>query len=191
MTVTVTHHLSVLHKQCNWADKPHAQPGALNTTALRFAYLAPPAQSRVSMDYSACCNCKKIGVNLTLARPIENYQPRSCDCSFCQLHAVTYISAVDGALSIHPTGALKQLKQGSAQAIFWQCVTCNQIISVTHAFGDGIDQLRGAVNGQLFSRQYQLPAPVSVCPQRLTPADKRKRWLSSWLTVNFDTQHNA
>ena len=143
------------------------------------------------MDYSACCHCKKIGVSLTLARPIDSYQPRACDCSFCQLHAVTYISAVDCALSIHPNGALRQLKQGSAQATFWQCTACYQIIAATHAFGDGIDPLRGAVNSQLFSHQYQLPAPVSVSPQRLTPADKRKRWLSSWLTVNFNTQRNA
>jgi hypothetical protein len=142
------------------------------------------------MDYSAYCYCKKIGVNLTLARPIASYQPRACDCSFCQLHAVTYISALDGALSIHPTGALRQLKQGSEQATFWQCVTCDQIIAVTHAFGDAIDPLRSAVNGQLFSHQYQLPAPISVSPQRLTPAAKRKRWLSSWLTVDVNTQPN-
>ena len=104
---------------------------------------------------------------------------------------MTYISAVDCALSIHPNGTLRQLKQGSAQATFWQCTACYQIIAATHAFGDGIDPLRGAVNGQLFSHQYQLPAPVSVSQKRLTPADKRKRWLSLWLTVNFNTQHNA
>ena len=95
------------------------------------------------MDYSACCHCKKIGISPTLARPSDSYQPRACDCSFCQLPAVTYILAVDCALSIHPNGTLRQLKQGSAQATFWQCATCDKIIAATHAFGDGIDPQEG------------------------------------------------
>jgi len=134
------------------------------------------------MDYSSSCQCGVVRVNLTLPNTLEDYEPRECDCEFCRLHNITYISDPDGCLSIEAAGTLKQSKQGSGQATFWQCSSCNQMVAVTH---DLVGELKGAVNGQLFSKQYKLGKSVAVSPRLLSPSEKRDRWKTAWLQVKF------
>lgn len=135
------------------------------------------------MNYSSSCLCGKVSVSLTLSNPIENYDPRECDCEFCQLHEIIYISDAKGEFTIGPIDTLTKLKQGSEQATFWQCSSCKQIVAVTCKF---TDEIRGAVNGVLFSKESKLKTVVTVSPKFLSPTEKRERWSTSWLQVNFD-----
>lgn len=135
------------------------------------------------MKYSSSCQCGKVGVLLSLPHAIERLEPRKCDCDFCKSHELIYLSEADGELSIEAHGALKQLKQGSEQATFWQCTSCSQIVAVTIAF-DG--QIKGAVNGNLFTKNWCLKNSVTVSPKVLSPEKKRERWASVWLNVNFN-----
>lgn len=135
------------------------------------------------MKYSSSCQCGKVGVVLSLPHSIERLEPRECDCDFCKSHELIYLSEPDGELSIEAHGALKQLKQGSEQATFWQCTSCNKIVAVTIAF-DG--QIKGAVNGNLFTKNWRLKNSVTVSPKILSPEKKRERWASAWLNVNFN-----
>ncbi len=135
------------------------------------------------MEYSANCKCGKVAVLLSISHDIENLEPRECDCDFCSSHELIYLSESNGKLSIEAHDTLKQLKQGSEQAIFWQCVFCDQIIAVTSEF-EG--KIKGAVNGKLFAKDRKLKTPITVSPKLLSATEKRARWQTMWLTVNFN-----
>jgi len=140
------------------------------------------------MNYSSSCQCGKVQVHLTLPSSIENYEPRECDCDFCQRHRITYISDPGGSLSIKSDNRLKQSKQGSEQAVFWQCLSCNNLIAVTNSLNG---ELKGAVNGQLFASKYKLGTSVIVSPKFLSSTEKRARWNSAWLRVKFNALSNT
>lgn len=135
------------------------------------------------MNYSSSCQCGKIVIQLSLPHAIETIEPRICDCDFCKSHELTYLSEPAGELFIAGGSGLRQLTQGSEQAIFWQCKSCNQIVAVTSEF-EG--QIKGAVNGNLFTKKRTLKNPVPVSPKNLSPEKKRERWMSMWLKVNFN-----
>ena len=135
------------------------------------------------MNYSSSCQCGKIEILLSLPHAIETIEPRMCDCDFCKSHELTYLSEPVGELIIKGNRGLRQLKQGSEQAIFWQCKSCNQIVAVTSEF-EG--QIKGAVNSNLFTKSRVLSPPVTVSPKILSPEKKRERWASTWLKVNFN-----
>lgn len=135
------------------------------------------------MKYLSSCQCGRVETCLTLPHAIECLEPRECDCDFCKSYALIYLSAPDGELSIEAREELNQIKQGSEQATFWQCRSCNQIVAVTNNF-DG--QIKGAVNGSLFTKNWPLKNSVIVSPKVLSPEKKRERWASAWLKVNFN-----
>ena len=64
------------------------------------------------MQYSASCRCGKIKVTLVISQPIENFQPRQCDCDFCQSYDLIFISEPEGKLLIVTQTDVIQLKQG-------------------------------------------------------------------------------
>lgn len=135
------------------------------------------------MNYSSNCQCGNIEVYLSLPQRIELLEPRRCDCGFCKSHELIFLSEPKGTLNVEGGRGLRQLKQGSEQATFWQCSICNQIVAVTTKL-DG--EIRGAANGMLFIKSENLKRPVNVSPKVLAPEIKRERWASSWLKVNLN-----
>ncbi len=135
------------------------------------------------MNYSSSCQCGKIEILLSLPHSIETLEPRRCNCDFCNSHDLIYLSEPRGELTIGGNSGLRQLKQGSEQAIFWQCKSCNQIVAVTSELDS---QVKGAVNGKLFTKTRTLKIPVTVSPKVLSPEKKRERWASVWSKVNFN-----
>ncbi|WP_052155007.1 hypothetical protein [Aliiglaciecola lipolytica] len=131
-------------------------------------------------QYSVNCNCKSITVNISLPNTIESYQPRACDCDFCQSHNLSYLSDKDGTLSISPTAKLNTLKQGSQQASFLQCANCLQVVAVTYY---SAELQKGAVSSELFSTSHALPEAIAVSPKRLSESEKVQRWSTMWLTI--------
>jgi len=135
------------------------------------------------MGYSSTCRCGKTSVQLVLPNPIESYAPRECDCDFCQSNQITYLSDPEGSLFVASHEALNQSKQGSEQATFWHCSSCEQMVVVTNTLDD---EVKGAVNGKLLSNKYTLQQPQAVFPKLLSPTEKRDRWSAAWLRVTFN-----
>jgi hypothetical protein len=139
----------------------------------------------MTSNYLSNCLCGNVKISLTLTNIIERYEVRACDCEFCQYNRITYVSDKDGSLLIEFRAPLTQLKQGSEQAIFWQCPSCGDVVVVTAMLNSG---LSGAVNAKLLSRHLSLGIPVFVSPKVLSPGEKRARWNSSWLRVSFNVK---
>jgi hypothetical protein len=140
------------------------------------------------MDYLSSCSCASIQVELSLPNPIESYQPRECDCEFCEAHGLAYISDKLGTLTIKSSASINILKQGSKQASFVQCSHCEQVVAVTYRAKQVI---KGAVSVALFAKDYALGQYQSVSPKVLSANDKRERWSTLWLTVVLDIDSNT
>src|SRR5262249_46899024 len=44
------------------------------------------------------CHCGRIAFSFSSTIPPEKYNPRACDCSFCQRHGALFISDPNGSL---------------------------------------------------------------------------------------------
>ncbi|MGS2719409.1 hypothetical protein [Paraglaciecola aestuariivivens] len=132
------------------------------------------------MNYKLYCSCKQIEVAAFFPTDIENYQARACDCSFCLPLKLAYLSDANGSFSFGPKAKMEQLKQGSNQAIFWQCKGCKDIIGVTY---QNAHEVRGALSQQLFLSQHNLLPAVEVSPKTLSPTEKTQRWSAVWSKV--------
>ncbi len=134
------------------------------------------------MDYSGTCRCEKISVELFLPKPIDTYVSRACDCDFCTERSARYLSDPEGVLEISPKQALLQRRQGSNQAIFWLCDTCQDLIAVSCDFNN---ETKGALNAKLLESEYQLATPTIVSPKQLSAKEKASRWDTIWMKVTF------
>lgn len=121
-------------------------------------------------------------MKLTLPNSLHSYQPRACDCDFCMAQKAAYLSDLNGVLEVFHQHKLEGIYQGSEQAVFWQCKACHNLILVSCEFASGV---KGAVNAGVFSQKYTIGSAVYVSPKMLSPQEKRERWQSVWLTVNF------
>ncbi|GBL03707.1 hypothetical protein [Glaciecola sp. KUL10] len=83
------------------------------------------------MNYSTSCSCGKVKVVTKFPSPIEEYQARECDCDFCTLRGLAYLSDVYGTIYFSPKDTMNQLKQSSGQATFWECDNCHDVVAVT------------------------------------------------------------
>jgi len=137
------------------------------------------------MHFSSSCKCGAVTLSLQLTGPIEGFEPRACDCDFCQSNAIVYLSDPQGELCIEcADDALASVRQGSEQAKFWRCARCEQVVAVTHSFDSGP---KGAVNVRLFADRYELGEPSSVSPRLHSPEVERNSWRALWMNVSFDS----
>lgn len=134
------------------------------------------------MNYFATCHCGQVELALELPKALEEYRPRACACDFCTSRNLWYLSDPEGHLKVCSAKQLTQLRQGSEQALFWLCSSCNDLMTVSYAFDR---QIRGAVNARLFEKQYKLMPALSVSPQNLNAKEKLNRWKNLWLTLEF------
>lgn len=130
------------------------------------------------------CDCGAVQLDYKLPKSIENYTPRACDCDFCLSHNIHYLSDVAGNLLIKTDQRLHPIQQGSEQATFWQCASCNNIVAVTCILHN---TLRGAANAQIFRKHHQLASPVVVSPKQLSAKEKTGRWGELWSRVCIST----
>ncbi|MCG7549980.1 aldehyde-activating protein [Pseudoalteromonas sp. Of7M-16] len=132
------------------------------------------------MKYCVSCNCGNVEVSVNFPHPIEKYQARECNCDFCRANGLAYLSDPNGTLSLTAKDPMKQLKQGSLQATFWQCARCMDIVAVTHS---NHKETKGAVCKKLFEAKYLVQPSVCVSPKDLTPTEKLNHWNAAWSTV--------
>ncbi len=132
-------------------------------------------------EISGSCHCGNIQVRLTLSQPPLSYNPRACDCSFCQKHGAAYISDAKGELEIQVRDPklLSHYQQGSETADFWVCRTCGNLVAVLFA---NQGETYAAVNTRILDSKTLLGEPVTVSPQKLSKEEKTKRWQQVWFS---------
>jgi hypothetical protein len=125
------------------------------------------------------CHCENIRVEIDLTREPGTYNPRACDCDFCQKHGAAYVSDVHGSLVIRikDQRAGGRYRQGSGQAEFLLCKNCGVLVGILHSSGG---RLYGAVNVNALSVRADFAAEQPVSPKRLSGAEKTQRWQELW-----------
>lgn len=124
---------------------------------------------------TAICQCGKSKVTITLLKPLNEYQPRACNCSYCVTKNLMYLSEPEGEITVR-SAALSFEQQGDKLTSFLLCRHCNDVIAVVYC--DKSRQL-GAVNATLFT-QPAAGTPVEVSPGKLTAMEKVERWKRVW-----------
>ena len=81
------------------------------------------------------CFCKNISFVMELTQPLNQYNPRECNCDFCQKHGSAAISDKDGTLDIKikDLQLLSKFWQGSNLAEFLICKICGVFVAVCYA----------------------------------------------------------
>lgn len=122
--------------------------------------------------YKGQCKCGKSQVQLHSSLAATAFTPRACDCDFCVTRGIQYISDVHGQVVINTQGY--QLKrQGSEQADFIVCETCETVLAVSVKVDS---YLIGALNATLLCDVETFASPVPASPKQLTPDEKKRRW---------------
>ena len=130
------------------------------------------------MIYTGKCACGLWSVTVTTLTSLDQFNPRVCDCEFCQAHPSALIS--EPAMRIRVTGDAANFtrhQNGDRLATFHHCVGCGQLIVVARDF-DGV--LRGAVNAETLERKGELGPRVGIQPRLLSPDEKLARWKKLW-----------
>src|SRR5690348_16984072 len=103
------------------------------------------------MNYSGSCHCGKWKIAVSSAKPLDAFNPRVCDCEYCQSHPSALIS--DPLMEIEligDDGHVVRNKNGDQLATFFHCSGCGDLLAV----GCNIDgRLRGAVNALLLEQR--------------------------------------
>ncbi|GAA0855220.1 hypothetical protein [Aliiglaciecola litoralis] len=133
--------------------------------------------------YSGHCLCKRVSVQLSLPKPIEHYSARNCDCDYCLAKGASYLSDPASKLEIHSGVELKRESQGSGQADFLVCPSCNILIAVTVAVNN---ELKGSVNANVLEDRSRLLAAKNVSPKHFSAQQKLSRWKELWSIVTLD-----
>jgi len=126
------------------------------------------------------CSCGKVEVEITLPEPLSSYHPRACDCDFCTARNIAYLSHPNGLLVITTDVGLLGKKQGSNQARFITCPSCQTVIAATL---QQEDIFIGALNATLLVDAALLGETTQVSPKLLSAKDKVERWKTLWLPI--------
>lgn len=126
------------------------------------------------------CQCGNISFELLLPQPIESYSPRLCDCHFCQLNQIIYLSDPQGELILSAQVFTNYQTQGDNKAKFITCENCQQVVAAIYQFKN---ETKGAVNANLLNRKIDSNSIQNVSPRLLSSEEKTQRWRQLWLTV--------
>lgn len=130
------------------------------------------------------CHCGNVTVRMALTGDPASYEPRSCDCDFCQMHGSAYISDPKGRLiiQIRQENGLGRYRQGAGKADMLFCVNCGVLVGACYKEGE---RMFGVVNVRIFSQAFG--DAISASPKRLSPEEKIQRWKTIWFgDVRFE-----
>ncbi|MCG7530297.1 hypothetical protein MHM98_02855 [Psychrobium sp. MM17-31] len=134
-------------------------------------------------SYHGHCQCGDISLSISLPKPLDVYAPRRCDCDFCTSRQLTYLSEPAGQLALSVGGDYLVQQQGSGQAQFITCSSCDTVVTVALETSQG---LIGALNSQMLAERERLASPLTVSPKLLAPQDKAQRWQENWLPLTIN-----
>ena len=132
------------------------------------------------MHYKGSCSCNRWQVEIDVARSLDEFNPRVCDCNYCQKNPSEIIS--DPNMKIELLGGETSIIQNGDQlANFYYCDSCDDLLAVGRDFNS---QMRGAVNANLLRDFGQLGAAIEVQPRLLSADEKLDRWGRLWGVLN-------
>jgi len=133
------------------------------------------------MIYKGSCSCNRWQVEVEVTKPLGEFNPRSCDCDYCENSPLAIISdpnmrvdLVGGKFTIH--------KNGDQLANFYYCDSCSDLLAVGRDFNN---RLRGAVNASLLHDSSQLGLIIEIQPRLLSADEKLDRWGELWGQLNI------
>ena len=138
----------------------------------------------VHRTISGNCHCGNVLVRVELTGDPTSYEPRACDCDFCQMHGSAYISDPKGRLRIQikEESRLGRYRQGAEKADMLFCGNCGVLVGACYKEGE---RLFGVVNVRILSQAFG--ATVIASPKRLGPEEKTERWKKIWFSnVRFE-----
>jgi hypothetical protein len=130
------------------------------------------------MNHRGACNCKTWQVSVSTAQALSSFNPRICDCEYCQAHPSAVIS--DPSMIIELMGAhgnLNVQRNGDRLASFYHCIHCGDLLAVGCTIDD---RLRGAVNALLLDQKGSLGESTKIQPRLLSSTEKLSRWGKLW-----------
>jgi hypothetical protein len=125
------------------------------------------------------CFCNNISFVMELTQPLNQYNPRECDCDFCQKHGSAAISDKDGTLdiTIKDLQLLSKFRQGSNLAEFLICKICGVFVAVCY---DDYGKIYGAINSRTVTNKKEFGSNTLVSPEKLSNDEKIQRWKMLW-----------
>ena len=126
------------------------------------------------------CSCGAVQIYLTMPEPIEHYSSRACDCDFCTIRHIEYISHPDGEVVLKSDSPLAVQMQGSNQAEFLACASCEDVITASYPGKQRI----GSLNATLLVDYDRLNGSDVVSPKLLDASDKLARWQTLWMPIH-------
>jgi len=128
------------------------------------------------MIYKGSCNCNRWQVEVEVTKPLSEFNPRFCDCDYCKNSPSEIIS--DPNMKVDLVGGKFTInKNGDQLANFYYCDSCDDLLAVGRDFNN---QLRGAVNVNLFRDSSQLGQAIAIQPRLLSADEKLDRWGKLW-----------
>ncbi len=132
------------------------------------------------MLYSGSCNCNRWQVEVDVTKPLGEFNPRICDCNYCQNNSSAIIS--DPNMVVYFVGGEITIYQNGDQlANFYCCDCCGDLLAVGCILNG---QLRGAVNPNLLRNANQLGKPIKIQPRLLSADEKLERWGKLWGVIS-------
>jgi len=132
------------------------------------------------------CSCGQVGLEFHSSKDLPDQSPRQCDCDYCASHGKPILlSDPAGQLVVTSSQAFTKETQGSGQVEMLFCPSCGNTLGASLKHDN---QTIGVVNGLLLDEADRLPAPQIVSPKKLSPEEKRIRWLSIWTPTKFDVE---
>ena len=131
------------------------------------------------LHHLGSCHCGNIRFQATLPSSLGTYQPRACDCDFCQKHGAAYVSDPAGEVvfDVADSNLLSTYRQGSGTAGFLLCKACGVVVGVN--YNESAAQY-AALNARAFADYALFGEGVTVSPKQLSGDDKKKRWSEVW-----------
>lgn len=107
------------------------------------------------------CFCNNITFVIGLTQPSSHYNPRECDCDFCQKHGAAALSDKDGTLNlkIKDLQKVNMFRQGSKAAEFLICKECGVFVAV--CFDDN-GKMYGAINSRTVKKTSEFATMENV-----------------------------
>lgn len=132
------------------------------------------------MLYKGSCICNRWQVEVNVTKTLSDFNPRVCDCNYCQNSPSAIIS--DPSMVIDFVGGEITINQnGNKLANFYYCNGCGDLLAVGCTLNS---QLRGAVNSNLLCNANQLGEPILIQPRLLSADEKLMRWGKLWGVLN-------
>lgn len=135
-------------------------------------------------EYSGKCSCGEVQVKLVLPKTLSNYAPRACDCDFCQIHKIKYISDPAGIITLFSQLKLNQYQQGSEQATFLQCPVCETLLLAKYT---SKNNSLASLNANIIELCCELQPSIIISPKHKSSVEKVNRWQQLWsklITLN-------